>query len=59
MGTLGTLVATIWAFGAVKKGFLPTEDWSLDDPAGQMMDAVREIRDSIRRRVEELVEEMA
>ncbi len=27
--TLGTLVATIWAFGAVKKGFLPTEDTSI------------------------------
>ncbi len=24
--TLGTMVATYWAFGAVKKGFLPTED---------------------------------
>ena len=24
--TLGTIVATVWAFGAVKKGFLPTED---------------------------------
>ena len=24
--TLGTVVATVWAFGAVKKGFLPTED---------------------------------
>ncbi len=24
--TLGTMVATVWAFGAVKKGFLPTED---------------------------------
>jgi len=27
--TLGTLVATIWAFGVVKKGFLPTEDTSI------------------------------
>ncbi|MFM9939668.1 MAG: efflux RND transporter permease subunit [Hyphomicrobiaceae bacterium] len=24
--TLGTMFATVWAFGAVKKGFLPTED---------------------------------
>ena len=24
--TLGTVVATVWAFGAVKKGFLPVED---------------------------------
>jgi HAE1 family hydrophobic/amphiphilic exporter-1 len=27
--TLGTMVATVWAFGAVKKGFLPTEDTSI------------------------------
>ena len=31
------------------------EDWSLDDPAGQGLDAVRPIRDEIRGRVEELV----
>jgi HAE1 family hydrophobic/amphiphilic exporter-1 len=27
--TLGTIAATVWAFGAVKKGFLPTEDTSI------------------------------
>lgn len=27
--TLGTVVATVWAFSAVKKGFLPTEDTSI------------------------------
>jgi len=27
--TLATVVATVWAFGAVKKGFLPTEDTSI------------------------------
>ena len=27
--TLGTVFATVWAFGAVKKGFLPTEDTSI------------------------------
>jgi HAE1 family hydrophobic/amphiphilic exporter-1 len=27
--TLGTMVATVWAFGVVKKGFLPTEDTSI------------------------------
>jgi hydrophobic/amphiphilic exporter-1 (mainly G- bacteria), HAE1 family len=27
--TLGTIVATVWAFGAVKKGFLPVEDTSI------------------------------
>jgi arsenate reductase len=31
------------------------EDWVLDDPAGQGLDAVRPIRDEIRRRVEELI----
>jgi len=31
------------------------EDWVLDDPAGQGIEAVRPIRDEIRRRVEELI----
>jgi arsenate reductase (thioredoxin) len=31
------------------------EDWALDDPAGQPLEAVRPIRDEIRRRVEELL----
>ena len=31
------------------------EDWELDDPAGQGIDAVRPIRDEIRRRVEALI----
>lgn len=30
------------------------EDWNLEDPAGQPMEKVREIRDEIRRRVEAL-----
>jgi arsenate reductase len=34
------------------------EDWELDDPAGQGIDAVRTIRDEIRQRVENLVEEL-
>ena len=34
------------------------EDWELDDPAGQGIEAVRPIRDEIRRRVEALVEEI-
>ena len=33
-------------------------DWELPDPAGQGIDAVRPIRDDIRRRVEALVQEM-
>jgi len=35
------------------------EDWVLDDPAGQGLDAVRPIRDEIRRRVEALITELA
>jgi arsenate reductase len=31
------------------------EDWVLDDPAGQDLEAVRPIRDEIRRRVEDLI----
>jgi len=34
------------------------EDWVLDDPAGQGIDAVRPIRDEIRRRVEALLREL-
>jgi arsenate reductase len=33
-------------------------DWALDDPAGQGVDAVRPIRDEIRRRVEALLTEL-
>ncbi|MGK9221273.1 MULTISPECIES: arsenate reductase ArsC [unclassified Microbacterium] len=35
------------------------EDWQLDDPAGQGIEAVRPIRDEIRARVESLVAEIA
>ena len=31
------------------------EDWKLDDPAGQGIDAVRPIRDDIRARIEGLI----
>lgn len=34
------------------------EDWKLDDPAGQGIEAVRPIRDEIRARVERLVGEL-
>ena len=33
-------------------------DWELDDPAGQGVDAVRPIRDEVRRRVTALLEEL-
>jgi len=38
--------------------FLVSEDWGLDDPAGQPIEKVREIRDEIRRRVESMLEEI-
>jgi len=34
------------------------EDWTLDDPAGQGIEAVRPIRDDIRERIERLVAEL-
>ncbi|MEU8246472.1 arsenate reductase ArsC [Nonomuraea sp. NPDC048916] len=34
------------------------EDWKLDDPAGQGIEAVRPIRDEIRARVEQLIHEL-
>ncbi|MBN8205202.1 arsenate reductase ArsC [Microbacterium esteraromaticum] len=34
------------------------EDWKLDDPAGQGLDAVRPIRDDIRHRIEQLIAEL-
>ena len=34
------------------------EDWELDDPAGQGIEAVRPIRDEIRRRVEALLRDI-
>jgi len=38
--------------------FLVTEDWGLDDPAGQPIETVRAIRDQIRTLVDKLLEEM-
>jgi protein-tyrosine-phosphatase len=35
-----------------------TEDWGLDDPAGQSIETVRRIRDQIRERVEGLLDEI-
>jgi arsenate reductase len=34
------------------------EDWKLDDPAGQGVDAVRPIRDDIKARVQQLLTEL-
>lgn len=38
--------------------FLVTEDWGLDDPAGQPLDTVRRIRDQIRERVDVMLDEI-
>jgi arsenate reductase len=38
--------------------FVESEDWGLEDPKGQPIEKVREIRDLIRVRVEKLIEEM-
>ncbi|GGT43426.1 arsenate reductase ArsC [Nonomuraea spiralis] len=34
------------------------EDWKLDDPAGQDIEAVRKIRDDIRTRIEKLITQL-
>lgn len=39
--------------------FILTEDWGLDDPAGQPIERVREIRDQIGHHVDELLSELA
>jgi arsenate reductase len=38
--------------------FLVTEDWGLDDPAGQPIEVVRRVRDEIARRVAALLDEI-
>jgi arsenate reductase len=38
--------------------FLLTEDWGLDDPAGQSIERVRQIRDEIGRRVAAMLDEL-
>ena len=35
--------------------FIETEDWALEDPKGRPIEKVREIRDDIERRVQELI----
>ncbi len=36
--------------------FPPAEDWGMDNPAGQPIETVRQIRDQIKVKVEELLE---
>lgn len=44
--------------GVCPVSFLPTEDWGLEDPSGQSLAKVREIRDQIESKVKRLVTEM-
>lgn len=44
--------------GVCPATFVETEDWDLEDPKGQPLEKVREIRDQIRGKVSGLVEEM-
>lgn len=37
---------------------LKREDWALDDPKGQPLEKVRQIRDEIKKRVEALIKEL-
>jgi arsenate reductase (thioredoxin) len=34
------------------------EDWDLDDPAGKSLDAVRPIRDDIKKRIQNLIDDL-
>ncbi len=38
--------------------FVPTEDWELEDPEGQPIERIRQIRDEIKARVESLLKEI-
>jgi arsenate reductase len=38
--------------------FVESEDWGLEDPKGQPIEKVREIRDQIKAKVENLIKEM-
>jgi arsenate reductase len=39
--------------------FIPSEDWGLDDPAGQPIEVVRRIRDQVESKVRELLARVA
>jgi protein-tyrosine-phosphatase len=39
--------------------FKPTVDWKLEDPKGKTIEKVREIRDEIERKVQQLIAELA
>lgn len=54
------LMQRLWN-ASVRTRFYPGkryEDWVLDDPAGQGVDAVRPIRDEIKSRITTLISEL-
>lgn len=53
-----TMGCGVDAEGVCPASFIPTEDWGLEDPKGQPIEKVREIRDQIKARVDKLIEEM-
>ena len=44
--------------GVCPASFIPTEDWELDDPEGQSIEKIREIRDDIRTFIKKLLDDM-
>ena len=56
--------AKIISMGCMDKDFCPTlfvprvEDWGIEDPKDKPIEAVREIRDEIERRIKEVVEQI-
>jgi arsenate reductase len=46
------------AQGVCPASFIETEDWALEDPKGKSLEQVRKIRDEIKDRVKNLVEQI-
>jgi protein-tyrosine-phosphatase len=44
--------------GVCPAGFVPAEDWELEDPEGKPIERVRQIRDEIEAKVEALIREL-
>jgi protein-tyrosine-phosphatase len=43
---------------ACPAAFVPTEDWQLDDPAGKPIEEVRQIRDEVKDKVDQLAKSL-
>jgi arsenate reductase len=53
-----TMGCGVDAGGLCPASFVETEDWALEDPTGKSMEQVRVIRDEIKKRVEQMLQEM-